>query len=53
MRKHQMDSSSGNVRTRTSSSGYILFTITALILALFSFAVWQTLRVDDDLWVDD
>ena len=48
-----MDSSSKGDRTGTSSSGYILFTLAALILALFSFAIWQTLRMDDDLWVED
>lgn len=32
---------------------YVLMAIGALALALVGYAAWQTLRADDDLWVED
>ena len=32
---------------------YVLMAIGALTLALVGYAAWQTLRADDDLWVED
>lgn len=32
---------------------YVLMAIGALALALISYAAWQTVRADDDLWVED
>jgi len=32
---------------------YVLMAIGALALGLIGYAAWQTLRVDDDLWVED
>jgi hypothetical protein len=32
---------------------YVLMAIGALAVALIGYAAWQTLRADDDLWVED
>ena len=32
---------------------YVLMATGALALALVGYAAWQTLRADDDLWVED
>jgi hypothetical protein len=32
---------------------YVLMAIGALAIALIGYAAWQTLRADDDLWVED
>ena len=32
---------------------YVLMAIGTLALALIGYAAWQTLRADDDLWVED
>jgi len=32
---------------------YVLMAIGAVALALVGYAAWQTLRADDDLWVED
>jgi ABC-type transporter Mla subunit MlaD len=32
---------------------YVLMAIGALALALVGYAAWQTVRADDDLWVED
>jgi ABC-type transporter Mla subunit MlaD len=33
--------------------GYVLMAIGAIAVALIGYAAWQTLRADDDLWVED
>lgn len=33
--------------------GYVLMAIGALAIAAISYATWQTLREDEDLWVSD
>lgn len=32
---------------------YVLMAVGTLALALVGYAAWQTLRADDDLWVED
>ncbi|MDA9786569.1 hypothetical protein N9C74_00875 [Pontimonas sp.] len=32
---------------------YVLMAIGAITMALVGYAAWQTLRADDDLWVED
>jgi hypothetical protein len=32
---------------------YVLMAVGALALALIGYAAWQTVRADDDLWVED
>lgn len=32
---------------------YVLMAIGAIAVALIGYAAWQTLRADDDLWVED
>ena len=33
--------------------GYLLMVVGAIALAGVAYAVWQTLRADDDLWVEE
>lgn len=40
-------------RTSSNPITYVLMAIGALALALVGYAAWQTLRADDDLWVED
>lgn len=40
--------------TKSSSPlGYVLMAIGAIAVAVIGYAAWQTLRTDDDLWVED
>jgi hypothetical protein len=38
---------------RKGAGSYLLMAVGALALAGVAYAVWQTLRADDDLWVED
>lgn len=51
--KSQSHGASRADRERNSSPGYLFVAVAGLFLALISYAVWQTLRMDDDLWVED
>ena len=44
----------GIVQPKTSGPGkYILIGVGVVALAGIAYAAWQTLRADDDLWIDD
>lgn len=40
-------------RKSRGAFGYVLMAIGALAIAAMSYATWQTLREDEDLWVSD
>jgi hypothetical protein len=50
----QLGTKAGIVQPKSSGPGkYILIGIGVVALAGVAYAAWQTLRADDDLWIDD
>jgi hypothetical protein len=38
---------------KKSAGSYLLMVLGAVAVAAVTYAVWQTLRADEDLWVED